>query len=55
MYQLSKHTEGSLREGVELLLICRQTHPHVDSNLNRHLQAFVLVHGVLRGTEKYIN
>ncbi len=50
IYQLSKHAEGSLRKGVELLLMCRQTQPHVDSNLNRHLQAFGLVHGVLRGT-----
>lgn len=48
IYQLSKHTEGSLGEGVELLFMCRQTQPHVDSNLNWHLQALVLVHGVLR-------
>lgn len=50
IYQLSKHAEGSLRVRVELLLMCRQTQPHVDSNLNRHLQALVLIHGVLRGT-----
>lgn len=47
IYQLSKHAEGPLREGVELLLMCRQTQPHVDSNLNWHLQALSLVHGVL--------
>lgn len=47
IYQLSEHAEGSLREGVELLLVCRQTQPHVDSNLNRHLQALGLVHRVL--------
>lgn len=52
LYHLSKHAEGSLREGVELLLMCRQTQPHVDPNLNRHLQALSLVHGVLRGKEK---
>lgn len=51
IYHLSKHAEGSLREGVELLFMCRQTQPHVDSNLDRHLQALGLVHGVL--TTKY--
>lgn len=48
-YQLSKHIEVSLREGVELFLMCRKTQPHVESNLNRHLQALVFIHGVLRG------
>lgn len=37
MYHLSKDTEGSLGERVELFLICRQTQPHVDSDLNWHL------------------
>lgn len=50
IYHLSKHAEGSLREGVELLFVCRQTQPHVDSNLDRHLQALGLVHGVLMRT-----
>lgn len=47
IYQLSEHAEGSLREGVELLLVCRQTQPHVDSSLNGHLQALGLVQRVL--------
>lgn len=48
VYQLSEHTESSLSEGVELLLVCRQTKPHIDSNLNRHLLALGTVHRVLR-------
>lgn len=51
-YQLSKHTEVSLRERVELFLVRRQSEPHVDSNLNWHLQAVLLVHGVLREVNK---
>lgn len=47
VYQLSEHTESSLSEGVELLLVCRQTKPHIDSNLNRYLQALGIVHRVL--------
>lgn len=47
IYQLSKHAEGPLSKGVELLLMRRQTQPHVDSNLNWHIQALTLVHRVL--------
>ena len=59
-YHFCEHAEGSLGEAVELLLMGRQTQPHVDPQLHRDLHALVLVHWILGGgkgevTNQFIN
>lgn len=48
LYHFGIYTEVSFRGAVELLLMGRETEPHVDPQHDGDLQTFVLVHGVLK-------